>query len=294
MDLSRNIIRNEQEIESLRERSDFLDALESYDGEDNVMRFTDVVAELQKRDSGSASQRVYSKIPTLDTMTDGFRPGQLVVLSAPTGNGKTAFLQSLTRTFSENEIPCLWFSYEMPILELAERYGADIPRFEIPRKNVNSSFDWLKLRSLEGIAKFGTRVIFIDHLHYLLDMKMLSGSNTSLVIGGLMRELKKFALETETTIFLVSHMAKTKIDEVPTISDLRDSSFVAQESDIVMVMWRHREKDRESPTGYRFTDESRLIVDKNRWNGKLGYVKMIFRDGRFTEVMNTPEGLPEL
>ncbi len=180
-------------------------------------------------------------------MTDGFRPGQLVILSAPTGNGKTAFLQSLTRTFSEDKIPCLWFSYEVPTLELAERYGDDVPQFEIPRKNVISSFEWLKLRSLEGIAKFNTRVIFIDHLHYLLDMKMLSGANTSLVIGGLMRELKKFAIETETTIFLVSHLAKTKIDEVPSISDLRDSSFVAQESDIVMVMWRHREKDRESP-----------------------------------------------
>jgi replicative DNA helicase len=109
-----------------------------------------------------------------------------------------------------------------------------------------------------------------------------------------MRELKTFAIETGTTIFLVSHLAKTKTDDVPSISDLRDSSFVAQESDIVMIMWRHREKDRESPTGYRFTDESRLIVDKNRWNGKLGWIKMVFRDGRFTEMTTAPEGAPEL
>lgn len=258
------------------------------------MKFSEVVDELKERMKNAPVQRAYSNIPSLDAMTEGFRPGQLIVLSAPTGNGKTAFLQSLTRTFVEQNSPCLWFSYEVPTLELAIRFGDEIPAFQIPRKNINSSLDWLKERSLEGIAKFGTKIIFIDHLHYLLDMRMLSGANTSLVIGGLMRELKKFAIETETTIFLVSHLAKTKMDDVPTLNDLRDSSFVAQESDIVLIMWRHREKDKNSPTGYRFTDESRLIVDKNRWNGKLGYVKMIFQNGRFTEMTNTPEGLPEL
>ena len=173
---------------------------------------------------------------------------------------------------------------------MAERFGDDVPQFHIPSKNVDSSLDWLKLRSLEGIAKFGTRIIFIDHLHYLLDMKMLAGGNVSLVIGMLMRELKKFAIETETTIFLVSHLAKTKMDETPSIADLRDSSFVAQESDIVMIMWRHKEKDKESPQGYFFTNESHLIVDKNRWNGKLGHISLFFDKGRFSEEL--PEIMP--
>ena len=301
MDLSNHISKNEEELESLRKKTDFLMTLEQYEGEDKVMKFSDVVDELKEKLKNAPNQKVFSKIPKLDEMTDGFRPGQLVVLSAPTGNGKTAFLQSLTRTFSEDGIPCLWFSYEVPTLELAERYGDQIPVFEIPRKNINSSLEWLKTRSLEGIAKFGTRVIFIDHLHYLLDMKTLAGVNTSIVIagvntsiviGGLMRELKKFAIETETTIFLVSHLAKTKIDEIPSVADLRDSSFVAQESDIVMIMWRHKEKDKSSPTGYIFTDESRLIVDKNRWNGKLGGIKLLFDKGRFTEISD--EILPEL
>ena len=287
MDLSRDITQKKQELGSIKEQTDLLrelKTLEMYEGEDKVMRFEDVVSELREKMANSPQVKAFSKLPTLDGMLDGFRPGQLVILSAPTGNGKTAFLQSLTRTFTEDLIPCLWFSYEVPTLELAERFGTDVPAFDIPRKNVSSSLDWLKMRSLEGIAKFGTRVIFIDHLHYLLDMGSLAGMNASLVIGGIMRELKKFAIKTETTIFLVSHMAKTKIDAVPTISDLRDSSFVAQEADTVMIMWRHKEKDKESPTGYRFTDESRLIVDKNRWNGKLGYVKMIFSKGRFTEL----------
>ena len=288
MDYSNKIAENEKELQSLRKKTDLFHSLEAYEGEDKVRLFSEVVEELKEKNIGG--QKIFSGLKSLDNMTDGFRPGQLVVLSAPTGNGKTAFLQSLTRTFSDNNVPCLWFSYEVPTLEMAERFGDDVPQFHIPSKNVDSSLDWLKLRSLEGIAKFGTRIIFIDHLHYLLDMKMLAGGNVSLVIGMLMRELKKFAIETETTIFLVSHLAKTKMDETPSIADLRDSSFVAQESDIVMIMWRHKEKDKESPQGYFFTNESHLIVDKNRWNGKLGHISLFFDKGRFSEEL--PEIMP--
>lgn len=68
---------------------------------------------------------------------------------------------------------------------------------------------------------------------------------------------------------------------------------MAQESDFVIIMWRHRVKDKSSPTGYTYTDEARLIVEKNRWNGKLGYLKMDFFGGRFTEIMPIDE-LPKL
>lgn len=218
MDERQKIMQDLEEIKRLQEETDSLAELAAYEGDDKVMVFSDVVAELKEKMKNSPDNRIYSRLPSLDGMTDGFRPGQLIVLSAPTGNGKTAFLQSLTRTFSEDKISCLWFSYEVPTLEFAERFGNDIPHFVIPKKNVTSSLDWLKMRYREGMVKFGAKVIFIDHLHYLLDMRTLAGSSTSLMIGGLMRELKKFAIETETTIFLVSHLTKTKMDEPPTIS----------------------------------------------------------------------------
>ena len=284
MDLSRKIAEKKQELESAREKSLVFDGLDEYSGEDRVRLIADVIAELKEKLKDAPNTKAYSKIPLLDEMTDGFQAGQLVVMSGATGNGKSQFLQSLTRNFSEQNVPCLWFSYEMPVLELAQRFGDEVPSIAIPNKNVESSMDWLKIRILEGISKFGSRIIFIDHLHYLLDLKSLQGVNTSIAIGSMMRELKKFALETETTIFLVSHLAKTKIDENPTIADLRDSSFVAQEADIVMIIWRSKVDDSNSPSGFRYTNESFLSIDKNRWNGKLGYVKLTYNQGRFAEI----------
>lgn len=283
MDLSKALQASEGREKEHAERAALFSGLEQYSGEDKMVLFSDLVKELNE--SNKDNIKIMSRLKSLDDITDGFRPGQLIVLSAPTGQGKTVFLQSLTKTFSDDKIPTAWFSYEVPPAELKERFGNDVPVFYLPRKNKESNIEWLKIRTLEGIAKFGTKVIFIDHLHYLLSMQELSQARSiSLLIGMLMRELKKFAIETETIIFLVSHLTKTKLEVVPTIDDLRDSSFVSQEADLVMIMWRHREIDKNSPTGYFYTNESRLVVDKNRWNGKLGYLKMLFKDGRFREI----------
>ncbi len=61
MDLSQKIIRNEQEAESLRERTDFLNALELYDGDDKVMHFSDVIAELRERETDRPAKRCIPK-----------------------------------------------------------------------------------------------------------------------------------------------------------------------------------------------------------------------------------------
>lgn len=282
MDLSQELTKSVNREDEYKNKAKIFDGLDQYSGEDRVMEFSDVAAEVEESTKGN--EKIVSRISPLDEMVGGFRAGQLIVLSAPTGQGKTAFLQSLTRTLSEDKIPSLWFSYEVSPSELRERFEDDIPKFYLPRKNKESSLEWMKTRALEGIAKFGTKVIFIDHLHYLLSMQELAQARSvSLLIGMLMRELKKFALETEITIFLVSHLTKTKLEALPTIDDLRDSSFVGQEADIVMIMWRHREADKSNELGFRYTNESRLVVAKNRINGKLGYIKLKFEKGRFKE-----------
>ena len=73
---------------------------------------------------------------------------------------------------------------------------------------------------------------------------------------------------------------------MPDVDDLRDSSFVGQESDFVFLLWRMREKDKKAPGGYKMTDTARLRVGKNRWNGKLGVLDMAYRDNKFYELTN--------
>ena len=264
------------------EKKSELVRLQNYDGEDRVISSKEAKV-IAAENAGSAG--IFTRLSKLDEIIGGFRHGQLVVLSAPTGQGKTQFLQSLTYDFAEQDVNSLWFSYEVGLEEFLARFGGEVPAFYLPRKIKGSSMEWLREKIYEGIAKYRTEVVFVDHLHFLLEMGDLANAkSTSILIGMLMRELKKLAIETNTIIFLVAHMKKNQLDQVPSIDDLRDSSFVAQEADLVMMMWRHRIKDKESPTGYTDTNESRVLVEKNRRSGKKGYVKLILENGRFREL----------
>jgi len=105
---------------------------------------------------------------------------------------------------------------------------------------------------------------------------MAEAKSISLLIGMMMRELKKMAIRHEVIIFLVSHMKKVMYDKLPDIDDLRDSSFVGQESDIVIFLKRRKENE-------EYTNQATLKVAKNRRTGKLGNIKLIYHNNKFNE-----------
>lgn len=278
-ELEKEILENQKDLTNLERRKKIFDYWIQYDGEDKIVLFS----ELLKKLGLSKPAEFFSKIPTLDKLVDGFRTGQLVVVSAPTGQGKTSFCQTLTENFYKQQHKCLWFTFEVPLQEFVEKFSETVPEFYVPMQLRSSNIEWLKLKILEGMAKYGTTIVFIDHLHFLIDMQMLSRTNTSLTIGSIMRDLKTFALENNVLIFLVSHLKKTKLDmeEDPSIDDIRDSSFISQESDIVLVMKRKQTK-RDGQIVY--INAARVLVAKNRRTGKLGTINLIYDNNRFLET----------
>lgn len=277
--INKEILENQKDLTDFEKRKKIFDYWLSYDGEDKIVIFSDLL----KKIGLSKPAEFFSKIPTLDKLIDGFRTGQLVIISAPTGQGKTSFCQTLTENFYIQDQKCLWFTFEVPLQEFVEKFSDKVPDFYVPMKLRSSNVEWIKLKILEGMAKYGTNIVFIDHLHFLIDMEMLSRSNTSLTIGSIMRNLKTFALDNNVLIFLISHLKKVKLDENedPSIDDIRDSSFISQESDVVLVMKRKQEK-RDSE--FVYTTQARLVVAKNRRSGKLGLVNLVYSNNKFIEV----------
>ena len=254
----------------------------AYDGEDRVISSVEALEELEAENQLPIF-KVQTGIPKLDEIVGDFREGQVVVLSAPTGQGKTSFAQTLTYAFGEKNINCLWFSYEVGIQEFMEKMP-NAPVFYLPRRIKQNSLKWLENKSKEALVKFDAKVIFIDHLHYLLEMsKMAEAKSISLLVGMMMRDLKRMAIENKAIIFLISHMRKVQYQErMPDMDDLRDSSFVGQEADIVLFIHRLKEKDEDGREVS--TNNALLKVAKNRRTGNLGYVKLMFINGRFQEI----------
>lgn len=273
-----------REIESEQENLKILETLQSYDGDDQVISSTEALEEI-RAEIRKPVEKLMTKIPTLDFMIDGFRKGDVVVFSGPTKNGKTSLAQTITHGLAEQEIPCLWFSYEMTMMEFLEKFGEPIPFFQLPKSLKGNSLDWLEQRIVEGIAKYGTKVVFIDHLHYLLDMSFIGQrGNVSLLIGAIMRQLKVIALKWGITICIVAHTAKISFEKSPSLNDIRDSSFISQEADTVLMIWRMVDKGSGMPN-----DKACLAVLANRRNGKVGNVILRMKNNRFYEETDVYE-----
>ena len=270
-DVKKNIENNLEELKIKEERSTLLETLRDYEGRDEVIS-SEQALEMISEERKKPTLKIMSKMPTFDKLVDGFRQGDLVVISAPTKQGKTTLAQSFTSSFSEQGISSLWFSYELRQMDFLEKFGEPICQFSLPKNLSGNSIDWIEQRIMESIAKFGTKVVFIDHLHYILNFSDIKNrSGISLLIGAIMRELKRIANKWDITIFLIAHTTKISYDSQPELSDIRDSSFISQEADMVLMLWRLKDKTTDG-----FSNESRLVVKANRRTGQTGGVNLIF------------------
>jgi predicted ATP-dependent serine protease len=206
--------------------------LKNYQGEDKVLSSYEVKLSY----AGQPEQpKLYSRIPSLDKYTEGFEPGELISISGPTKSGKTLLAQTLTVNFSKQQEFPLWFTFEVPPRQFLNQFP-DLPLFYLPSKLKAHVMPWVEDRILESWAKYHSRTVFIDHLHFLFDIAQ--ARNTSLQIGSVIRALKRIAVDNGFIIFLMCHTHKNKGDDSITYENIRDSSFVAQESDSVFMIRR--------------------------------------------------------
>lgn len=259
--------------------------LADYQGEDKVVTLEERRAGL--KEEGCSAWTVLTKIATLDWAVDGFRPGNLAVISAPTAQGKTTMCQTITRNIAQQGVTSLWFPFEGDINDFLERLSAVTIESTVPAHLKSSCLPWIKERTTEAIAKYGVRVVFIDHLHYLLSMQSMN--NSSLVIGGIVRQLKLMAQELNVVIFLICHIRKLQTTNKdggfrrPSIEDLRDSSLIGQEADYVLLMWRKQDAALSTEEDPVWTNEAKLSLQKNRRTGRLCNVDLMMKAGFFEE-----------
>ena len=247
-----------------KEKSDY----SKYDGPDRIISSYEMRDHLKKNEKDAIT--VLSKIPGLDKATGGFQTGELITISGPTKNGKTLFSLTLTLNFFLQQIISLWFSFELPPRQLLNCFK-DLPLIFMPKILRSADLGWLEDRILESFQKFNTRIVFIDHLHYCLDLARVK--NPSIEIGQVIRRLKLLAVRENLIIFLMCHTNKNGAENL-SYQSIRDSSFVSQESDSVLMVKRTPE-DGE--------DTGRLRVEFHRRTGTLERVIDLIKINGFLE-----------
>ena len=252
--------------------------------------------ELAKELAGLPPQRKFATgFKQLDYMTAGLREGDLVILSGLSGSGKTQLAISMINQYAQQDIGTLMFSYEISTQELFERFNTNLPLFYLPRIPTSSAPRWIEQKIVEAKKKYDTKIIFIDHLHYLIDMSTSRNMNSSEIIGSLVREFKKMARQQRVCIVLLCHVRKIPTKNTrPTIADLRDSSNIGNEADIVMLLHRtgqRRQTPKDREKGVLLSNDAWLYLDKVRhYGGQVGRIKMTFRTDGFYEEVDVEEG----
>jgi hypothetical protein len=251
------------------------DYLKEYLGDDKV------VTSYELRDKLLAEKKtphvsVKSNMPGIDHACQGFQDGELIIISGPTKNGKTLLAQTFTVNFSKQKEYAGWFSYEVPARQFLDQFPM-LPMFYMPQKNKAADFEWFMTRCLEAYFKYNTRIFFIDHLHYLIDMARVK--NPSLDIGVIVRKIKRFAVDNDFIIFLLCHVGKNTGDDL-SHKDLRDSSFIAQESDCcIMVKRTPKEGQNRAKARVEFHRRTGIMEWSVTLEKQFGLLKEIAMEG---------------
>jgi len=253
--------------------------LKEYEGEDRIVSSLQKIMEI---DNLAPVDPIYTGFPVLDEWIEGTVQGELWVLSGEPKSGKSTLMKTFIRNMSRKAEHPVVFSFEEQtryFLESFENKGKDL-LFYMPNQMVPYSVDWVIERALEAKEKVGSRVIFIDHGHYLFEMS--SKQNSALDIGDCGRKLKNLARDHDMVVFLLWHIRKHRIETIDDLDMelLRDTGMLAGEMD--GLIFTHREVKSD---GVSQVEESYLKVDRTRRSGVFKRVIPMKKIGAYFEEL---------
>ncbi len=287
---------------------------------------TPVANVISKLDEIARNKGKIVGVPTgfkcLDNLTNGLHAGQLVILAARPGVGKTSFAMNVvTHASVECGKTCAVFSLEMPNEEVAQRSMFSISGVDMG-KGLKGIMDkdeykaiWAAGKKLSDAKLFiddssavtpadirskcmrlkreqGLDLVMIDYLQLMNGTGKYKDSSRQNEISELTRTLKITAKELGVPILLLSQLSRDsekRKEHEPMLSDLRDSGSIEQDADMVMFL--------HNPANYNDVKIDpdqvgivKLIVAKNR-NGSQGTfdLRWIGENTTFKDIDYKPE-----
>jgi replicative DNA helicase len=268
------------------------------------------IEEMRNRDEDITG--VPSGFPSLDKLTYGWQPTDLIILAARPSVGKTAFALNLARTAALNTkkpYPVAFFSLEMSAGQLVQRIlsaESEIWLEKISRGKLEEHE--MKQLYKKGIERLSNAPIYIDDSAALnifelrakcrrlknkhnvgliiIDyLQLMSGGgdnkngNREQEISKISRDLKGLAKELQVPIIALSQLSREvekrkEGAKIPQLSDLRESGAIEQDADMVMFLYRPDYYEiATNEMGESSKGETYVKIAKHR-NGSLDTIKL--------------------
>ena len=269
----------------------------------------DAMKLIEKNQKSSGMSGVPSGFPSLDRVTRGWQPSDLIILAARPSVGKTAFALNLARNAAvDRNMPVAVFSLEMSALQLVMRLMTTESGFSADKLKGGSPiqpYEWPELEQrIAALSKAplyiddtpslplmefrtkvkrlvkskGVRLFIVDYLQLMQGPAELRGLREQ-EVAAISRTLKATAKELNIPIIALSQLSRNAVQRTggtgkPQLSDLRESGSIEQDAD--MVIFIHRPDYLglgESPDGKEATQ---IIIAKHR-NGEVCDIEMRFK-----------------
>lgn len=253
----------------------------------------------ERREQGGKLPGISTGFNALDLATNGYQDGQLWVVAARPGAGKTALLLNMVENLAAPGTPVGIFSAEMYAEELAVRSIAGHTKIDSLRLTrgdlykddfgkittcLSESSKWpiwiddradmrlvdVQVGARKMAKEYGVRVIFVDYLQLI---KEPDGSrNREDAVRRLSDGFKQLAKELGITVVALAQLNRSsekRESKKPDKSDLRDSGAIEQDANVILLL-NPLEPDSQDPLV-----DVEIIIAKCR-GGKLGPILFEF------------------
>ncbi len=289
---------------------------------EDYVSFSDALEEtINEIDANSNRPDGVYGVPTdfieFDELTGGLHGGQMIVIAARPGVGKSTLALDIARSASiHHQMTTVFFSLEMSRTELAMRILSAEGKISMGRlkKGDLDTEGWTNLATLQG--RIDSAPLFIDdspnmtlmeirakcrRLKQRNDLKLVVLDYLQLMSSGkkvesrqqevseFSRSLKLLAKELDVPVIALSQLnrgSEQRTDKRPMVSDLRESGSIEQDADMVILL--HRE-DMYNPDSER-VGEADMIIAKHR-GGPTRTIPLAF-SGKYSRFNNMANEAP--
>ncbi|AWB84896.1 replicative DNA helicase [Corynebacterium liangguodongii] len=240
---------------------------------------------------GALEQGVPTGFIDLDNLTNGLHAGQMIIIAARPGVGKSTLALDFMRSCSINHgKTSVIFSLEMSASEIIMRMLSAETEIKLSamRAGQMEEADWEKLTSrlteIQDAPLFiddspnltmmeirtkarkikqqhGLDLIVLDYLQLMSSGRKVESRQQE--VSEFSRQLKLLAKELEVPVIAISQLNRgpeARTDKKPQLADLRESGSLEQDADMVFLLYRPDSQDRDDERA----GEADIIVAKHR------------------------------
>lgn len=256
------------------------------------------------------SEKIYIGFPKMDDLLGGLEGGDMIVIGARPGVGKSALVTQITSYFAKCGKKVGFYNLEMKEKQVYERFvvsqsgigltrlrrakkflGDEKERFDRANEVLEKRENIVITTGSKAVSEMRSEsrhmeydIIIIDYLQLLKSDKEYRG-NRYAEVGAISKSIKALAMELNIPIIALSQLnrvSEARDTKEPTMAELRETGDIEQDASVIMLLWNLSNEDK-SKKGCK--------VEKQR-QGQTGSVVLKF-NGDLMRFEETGESVKE-